>query len=91
VADSERYYLFAKSVSDIVYYIKSQPARLGIALFRTLLPAPGTAYRRLSRQRRHCRLSSADVKEGRGGENQLFSIFKRHYLENGSRYGQSYC
>jgi len=33
-------------------------ARLGIALFQSLLPALGTAYRRLPRQRRHCRLSS---------------------------------
>jgi len=32
----------------------------------------------------------AGVKEGRGAENQLFSSFKRQYLENGSRYGQSY-
>jgi len=29
-----------------------------IALLQSLLPALGTAYRRLSRQRRHCRLSS---------------------------------
>jgi len=33
-------------------------ARSGIALSRLLLPAHGTAYHRLSRYRRHCRLSS---------------------------------
>ena len=27
---------------------------------------------------------------GEGWENQLFSSFKRKYLENGSNYGQSY-
>jgi len=27
------------------------------------------------------------VKQGRFGWNQQFSIFKREYLENGSRYG----
>ena len=30
---------------------------------------------------------SGGVKQGRGGLNQQFSIFKREYLENGSRYG----
>jgi len=30
------------------------------------------------------------VKQGRGGENKPFSSFKRQYLENGRRYGQSY-
>jgi len=27
------------------------------------------------------------VKQGRGVQNQQFSIFKHEYLENGSRYG----
>ena len=30
------------------------------------------------------------LKQGRDGKNQPFSSFKRQYLENGSRYGQSY-
>jgi len=30
---------------------------------------------------------SGSVKQGRGGWNQQFSIFKREYLENGSRCG----
>jgi len=30
------------------------------------------------------------VKEGWGGKIQRFSSFKRQYLENSSRYGQSY-
>jgi len=30
------------------------------------------------------------LKEGWGKKIQRFSIFKREYLENGSRYGQSY-
>jgi len=34
--------------------------------------------------------AGGDVKEGCGGKNQLFSRFKRQYLENGSRYGQRY-
>jgi len=33
---------------------------------------------------------SGGVNQGWGGENQLFSGFKRQYIENGSRYGQSY-
>ena len=31
-----------------------------------------------------------DIKQGRGEKNEPFSSFKRQYLENGSRYGQSY-
>ena len=30
------------------------------------------------------------AKQGRDGENKPFSRFKRQYLENGRRYGQSY-
>jgi len=30
------------------------------------------------------------VKQLWGGKNKSFSSFKRQYLENGSRYGQSY-
>jgi len=31
------------------------------------------------------------IKQGRGGENELFSSKMRQYLENGRRYVQSYC
>jgi len=34
--------------------------------------------------------SSGGVKQKWGGENQPFCSFKRQYLENGSRYRQSY-
>ena len=33
---------------------------------------------------------SVGVKQGWGGENKLFSRFMRQYLENGTRYVQSY-
>jgi len=33
---------------------------------------------------------SGGVKQGKSVENEPFSSFKRQYLENGGRYGQSY-
>jgi len=33
---------------------------------------------------------SGGVKQGWGGENELFPSFMRRYLENGTRYDQSY-
>jgi len=31
------------------------------------------------------------IKQGWGGENKLFSSFMHRYLENSTRYDQSYC
>jgi len=33
---------------------------------------------------------SGGIKQGRGGENKLFSSFMRQYLDNGTRYDESY-
>ena len=44
-------------------------------------------WRQISSQNSKGVTPSGSVKQGRGGWNQHFSIFKPEYLENGSRYG----
>jgi len=47
-------------------------------------------WRRISSQNSKGFPQSGILKEGWGGKIQRFSSFKRQYLENGSRHGQSY-